>query len=235
MASIRYFIPEDGDTEENPNVYLAPKNQHPGRPPTLGQVISSFPLPGTYHFRFKTPIIPGADQQPNAMAVWMDFTDPHKCVGVWRNSIVAKVTRISMDDEPKNMDYGPPPAAAPAPRQQPVERAPAPVPQPRPAVNAEANLLGVFDSAPASGQPRGHSAPQSAHSGGGSGDLLGSAHHSDSGGSLLDFGNEQQQQPAGGYGDDLLGMGGGQNAHQQQQHGNNHVGGSSHGSSPFPF
>jgi len=232
MASIRYFIPEDGDAEEYPNVYLAPKNQHPGRPPTLGQVKSSFPLPGTYHFRFKTPIIPGADQQPNAMAVWMDFTDPHKCVGVWRNSIIAKVTRVSMENESK--DYGPPPAAA-APRQQPVERAPprapAPAPPPRPPVNAEANLLGVFDSAPPSHATPTHSAPQSAHSS--SGDLLGSAHHNDSSGSLLDFGNEgqqqhQQQQQRGGYGDDLLGMGGHHN-HQQQQHSNHG------GSSPFPF
>jgi len=89
----RYFIPEDGDTEANPNVFLAPKPSRPGYPPTLEQIKSSFPLPGRYHFRFKTTLIPGVDKGP---AVWMDCVDDTQPVAVYKNSIIAKVTRISL-------------------------------------------------------------------------------------------------------------------------------------------
>lgn len=89
----RYFIPEDGDTEANPNVFLAPKPSRPGYPPTLEQIKASFPLPGRYHFRFKTTLIPGVDKGP---AVWMDCVDDTQPVAVYKNSIIAKVTRISL-------------------------------------------------------------------------------------------------------------------------------------------
>ncbi len=89
----RYFIPEDGDTEANPNVFLAPKPSRPGYPPTLEQIKASFPLPGKYHFRFKSTLIPGVDKGP---AVWMDCVDDSQPVAVYKNSIIAKVTRISL-------------------------------------------------------------------------------------------------------------------------------------------
>ena len=56
-------------------------------------------MPGNYHFRFKSPLIPGMDREKGAVAVWMDCVDTNQHVGVWRNTIVAKVTRINMDDE----------------------------------------------------------------------------------------------------------------------------------------
>ena len=93
LHNCSYFIPEDGDTETNPNVFLAPKSSRPGYPPTLEQVKTAFPLPGRYHFRFKTTLIPGVDKGP---VVWMDCIDDSQPVGVFRNSIVAKITRISL-------------------------------------------------------------------------------------------------------------------------------------------
>jgi len=47
----RYFIPEDGDEEVHPNVFLAPKSRRQGVTPTLKAVRDAFPLPGHYHFR----------------------------------------------------------------------------------------------------------------------------------------------------------------------------------------
>lgn len=98
MATIRYFLPEDGDTEGTPNVFLAPKPSRPGYPPLLGQIKGSFPLPGNYHFRFKTALVPGTDRDKYAVPVWMDCVEDSEPVPVWQGSIVAKVTRVGMDD-----------------------------------------------------------------------------------------------------------------------------------------
>eukprot|EP00980_Cylindrotheca_fusiformis_P006150 scaffold1319_cov126-Cylindrotheca_fusiformis.AAC.39 len=115
MTTIRYFIPEDGDDELNPNVFLAPKPRHPGTPPTLGSVRDAFPLPGTYHFRFKSPLYPGGDRDKGAMPVWMDLINDSDHIPTWKNAVVAKVTRVSMEDEDDDDDDFPAPAAAPAP------------------------------------------------------------------------------------------------------------------------
>jgi len=96
MSQIRYFIPEDGDSEQDPNVFLAPKPTRPGYPPTLGQIKAAFPLPGKYHFRFKTTLVPGYDKGP---VVWMDAVDNEQPVGLYQNAIVAKVTRVSFNND----------------------------------------------------------------------------------------------------------------------------------------
>jgi hypothetical protein len=127
FKNFSYFIPEDGDEETQPNVFLAPKPRQPGTPPTLGQVKFAFPLAGTYHFRFKSPLFPGGDREKGAMAVWMDTTNDQMAVPTWKNSIVAKVTRVNVeddDDDDDDADFGghhsappvvaAPPAAAPA-------------------------------------------------------------------------------------------------------------------------
>ena len=241
MATIKYFIPEDNDSEQTPNIYLAPKNPTQGLPPTLGQIKASFPLPGEYYFRFKSPLLPGADTAKQAPSVWMDVMDDDQPVGVWRNEIVVKVSRLSMRDVKYRYTVK-------KPRQQVRQ-------QQRGNVNgnvgsnvnvnvnaghhhsnvrqpvvhqqqSEANLLG-FDH-PQPPPPRhvqnghSHSAPVSAHSS--STDLLGQQAPPPS---LLDFGNnEQHSNSNAAYGDDLLGMGGhAHQAHQQQQQANN----------PFPF
>ncbi|KAG5179771.1 hypothetical protein JKP88DRAFT_346794, partial [Tribonema minus] len=52
---IRYFIPSDGDDADHPNVFQLPSSAVSGGNGTLrlGDVMRHFPLPGTYHFRFK--------------------------------------------------------------------------------------------------------------------------------------------------------------------------------------
>jgi len=119
---IRYFIPEDGDSETYPNVFLAPKPRQSGLPPTLGEVKHAFPLPGRYHFRFKAPLTLGGDREKNPVAVWMDCVDEKQTIPVWKNTIVAKVTRIGVeedelddDDEDFRRPQETPPAAAPTP------------------------------------------------------------------------------------------------------------------------
>eukprot|EP01083_Nonionella_stella_P056081 147874_1 len=105
MTTIRYFIPEDGDTEDHPNIYLMPKPTQSGFSPRLGDIKDSFPVPGNYHFRFKSPLIPGTDREKGAISVWMDCVDDDQHVGVWRNTIFAKVTRINMDDYDDDADF----------------------------------------------------------------------------------------------------------------------------------
>jgi hypothetical protein len=65
----------------------------------LGQIKDTFPLPGNYHFRFKTALVPGTDRDKHAVAVWMDCVDDSQPVPVWQNSIVAKVTRLGLEEE----------------------------------------------------------------------------------------------------------------------------------------
>ena len=188
-----YFIPEDGDDETYPNVFLAAKSRHPGVPPSLAQIRDAFPLPGRYHFRFKSPLVPGGDRDKDAMAVWMDCVQENAPVPTWRNSIVAKVTRTGVeDDEEDDEDFvsggathtpslhhahSAPPrtASAPAP--------PQPAAQPQPArTQHQAPSLDIFDQPAASSMPT--SAPPS------TGNLLDGHHHpapAPASGGLLDM------------------------------------------------
>ena len=205
----RYFVPEDGDSEAHPNVFLAPKAAHPGAPPTLGQIRGAFPLPGSYHFRFKSPLVPGADRDKSSMAVWMDCTDDRQPVATWRGTIIAKVTRISADDgydsdeefDMHRNQAGGSAAAAAAPAQQRAAAAP-----PAPAADPS---LDLFD-APAT-------APAPAAAAASSGDLLGvhsaapPAAAAPAGGSLLDMtgppsGGHHQSAPSSAHHNDFMGM-----------------------------
>jgi hypothetical protein len=199
MNIYSYFVPEDGDIESEPNVFLAPKPRHPGAPPAFGQVRDSFPLPGQYHFRFKSALIPGSDRDKSAMPVWMDFAEERQPVPTWMGSIVAKVTRINMDDDDDDDDDDDFPSHVPA--SSAAAPTPVPVPQQQRApshshASSVGSSVGSIDDlfgtpAPASSVP---AAPSTA----------------DTAGSLLDFNDggapapshhhhqqqQQQQQPA---------------------------------------
>ena len=173
----RYFIPEDGDIETQPNVFLAPKPRQQGYPPTLGQVKNAFPLPGRYHFRFKSPLIPGSDRDKGALPVWMDCVDDRQHVPTWKATIVAKVTRIGVeedDDEDDDDDFvrhtsassAPSSSGHAAPARQPsldIFDGPSPTHHAAPQAHAPApasghhdaapNLLDAHPPAPASGTP----------------------------------------------------------------------------------
>ena len=108
-SAVRYFIPEDGDNELQPNIFLAPKSRQPGHPPTLGQIKQAFPLLGRYHYRFKTSI--GGNNSNDThnntkhhLAVWMDCIDDQMPVPVWQSQIVAKITRIGVEEEEEDDD-----------------------------------------------------------------------------------------------------------------------------------
>lgn len=200
MSSYRYFIPEDGDLEVQPNVFLAPKPRQQGYPPTLAQVKQSFPLPGRYHFRFKSPLVPGGDRDKGSIAVWMDCTDDRQPVPAWQSQIVAKVTRIGVeeeDDDDDDEDFQRPSpqaasAAAPVPQQQ-VQQTP---PTPAPPAPAAAPSFDIFDG------PTHTPAPASREFSGSMGSLfdtnvttsVSAASSSGSGPSLLDM-NYQQHPP----------------------------------------
>ena len=177
-----YFIPEDGDLEDRPNVFLAPKPRQQGYPPSLGQVKSSFPLPGRYHFRFKSPLQPGTDREKHAMPVWMDCIDDRQPVPTWRAMIVAKVTRIGveeddMDDDDEDEDFRrptPPPQPQATPQQQRSQQQQQQQPN-----------LDIFGGSAATSSGGSHRAatnlldghaPQQTQSEHGSGDLLGGMH-----------------------------------------------------------
>lgn len=146
-------------------------------PPTLGQVKESFPLPGRYHFRFKSPLVPGGDREKGGMAVWMDCVHDSQAIPTWRNSIIAKVSRVAVEEDDDDDDDFP--SAAPS---VPQQRQNAP-PPPRHTESSEP-LLDVFDGGHSSA-----SAPSSHHSS--TADLLNSAPPvpaaPTSGGSLLDM------------------------------------------------
>jgi hypothetical protein len=137
-------------------------------PPTLGQVKSAFPLPGRYHFRFKSPLIPGGDHRDSKhsnLAVWMDCVDDRQPIPVFKNSIIAKVTRTSVeedddDDDESEEEFRRAAAAPPAPAPTPQRQAPPPPQQQRAARPPPAEpMLDIFDS----GHPPAsvHSAPTS--------------------------------------------------------------------------
>lgn len=201
MTTIRYFVPEDGDEEIYPNVFLSAKSRHPGVPPSLAQIRDAFPLPGRYHFRFKSPLVPGGDRDKDAMAVWMDCVKDNAPVPTWRNTIVAKVTRVGVEEDEEDDDdfvsggggqapgiphshSAPPPrtASAPAPPPQPASQ-----PQPARAQQHQPSL-DIFDQ-PAASTSMPTSAPPS------TGNLLDGHHPAPAPGSggLLDmdapFGN----------------------------------------------
>lgn len=157
MTTIRYFVPEDGDSEDHPNIFLMPKSSHSGFSPRLREIKENFPMPGTYHFRFKSALIPGSDREKNAVSVWMDCVNDDQHVGVWRNTIVAKVTRINMEDDedddfsrqnrhvhaaPSPVQRAPIQQAAPKRNMAPPDPAPVPVPS---SIPASGNLLGFDD------------------------------------------------------------------------------------------
>lgn len=192
MSIPRYFLPEDGDEEGTPNVFLSPKPAQPGYPPLLGQIKGSFPLPGLYHFRFKTALVPGTDRDKHAVPVWMDAVDDSEPVPVWQGSIVAKVTRVGMeddDDDEFDEDFARAESNFSSASVHSAPLKPAPEPAPVPSVQTSDSLLGAFDDppAPAPAAPAASSA-SSVHSS--TENLLDVDHHTPapaSGGSLLDM------------------------------------------------
>lgn len=84
---VKYFIPEDGDEQLHPNVF---KIQQQGQQVALGTIKKSFPLPGSYHFRF----LHCAGNNGSSSRVWLDVVDDDALIPVTDDGILAKVSRI---------------------------------------------------------------------------------------------------------------------------------------------
>ncbi|CAK9073455.1 unnamed protein product [Durusdinium trenchii] len=85
-----YHIPGDGDEAEMPNAFpvLKPEGQV-----MLQDVRSKFPLPGTYHFRFKMRWGPDPLQ-----VAWMDVTNEAAQVPFFDGKVVAKAVRRHQEE-----------------------------------------------------------------------------------------------------------------------------------------
>mmetsp|Transcript_56610 Transcript_56610/g.104788 ORF Transcript_56610/g.104788 Transcript_56610/m.104788 type:complete len:153 (-) Transcript_56610:196-654(-) len=81
---VYYWLPGDNDEAEHPNAFSVARS---GAGVKLGEIKASFPLPGSYHFRFKMRL----DSGP----LWMDVTNEDSFVPVFDDKIFAKVLRIS--------------------------------------------------------------------------------------------------------------------------------------------
>lgn len=82
---VYYFVPQDGDSEEHPNVFLIRK---PPRSVTTADITEQFPLPGTYFFRFK--------QQYGKSYVWLDGGEGTRTAPQYQGKVVCKVSRLAL-------------------------------------------------------------------------------------------------------------------------------------------
>ncbi len=82
-TAVLYFVPDDGDEEEHPNVFSIAR---PAGKVRLGDVKQKFPLPGGYQFRFKRAF--------KNTFVWADVGDNYEVVPRFEGNIVCKVSRL---------------------------------------------------------------------------------------------------------------------------------------------
>lgn len=87
---ISYFIPEDGDSSEHPNVFSCDST---ASTLTLAALRKAFPLPGKYHFRALKTV---GGSGGGGMQVWLDLVDETTLVPSHDGDVVLKVSRISL-------------------------------------------------------------------------------------------------------------------------------------------
>ena len=93
---IYYVIPEDDDDFEHPNVFAIHKSV---KQLTIGEVVEAFPLPGVYHFRFKTAFM--------KTFVWEDGVDMGSIVPTYKGGVSLKVSRLRPVDNTRNNNNNP--------------------------------------------------------------------------------------------------------------------------------
>lgn len=89
VSLVYYYVPTDQDDVDAPNAFPIAKSRGEIR---LKDIREKFPLPGTYHFRFKLKWNDGS-------AVWMDVTNDESSVPLFEDRIICKILRISWQDE----------------------------------------------------------------------------------------------------------------------------------------
>ncbi|CAM9746605.1 unnamed protein product, partial [Choristocarpus tenellus] len=83
----RYFIPSDGDDPEHPNVFQLHSSSVANGTVRFSDIQARFPLPGSYHFRFKKKFRDGF--------VWVDISDGSAVVPSYDGVYTAKIVRLS--------------------------------------------------------------------------------------------------------------------------------------------
>jgi hypothetical protein len=86
-----YFLPQDFETVDQLNAFGIQKNVSQI---TQGDIRSSFPLPGKYHFRFRNLI--------EGKIVWIDLNGDHCKAVAYQGKILMKVTRIDWETDQKD-------------------------------------------------------------------------------------------------------------------------------------
>ncbi len=132
---IRYFVPEDGDDASHPNVFQVDKAN------TLEDIKKSFPLVGSFHFRFLKEV--------DKMSVWLDVTDNNSPLPTYQGGLFIKATRNRSKQSievkhHQNVAEVPPPAAKPVSRATSSSAATS-VPPPAPTTRQPSEKLLNFD------------------------------------------------------------------------------------------
>jgi hypothetical protein len=94
MTLIYYYVPEDHDDEDTPNVFGVMVSKNNIR---LQHLYDNFPLKGSYIFRFKVMY--------DNIAAWLDLPELDTKLPTYKDKIVVKATRISWETNAAN-PYG---------------------------------------------------------------------------------------------------------------------------------
>ncbi|ETI45749.1 hypothetical protein, variant 1 [Phytophthora nicotianae CJ01A1] len=82
---LNYFVPEDGDSSDHLNVVPLPRVEQL----RLQHVKKSFPLPGDFHFRFKTAF--------EGTYVWLDVVNDADPVPDFNGLVICKISRVQRE------------------------------------------------------------------------------------------------------------------------------------------
>jgi len=127
MERIRYYVPEDGDEADQPNVFELVSEGVV----CVGDVRRAFPLPGRFHLRFRRRVA--------GLEVWADAADDAAPAPRLQGRILVKASRLSDDGRAP---------ARPPPSPRRASAPPARPPPPPPPRAAESNLLGFAETSP---------------------------------------------------------------------------------------
>jgi hypothetical protein len=85
MSSLRvkYFVPEDGDAPEHPNVFTLRLQSDVL---TLHSLRQQFPVPGVYQFRFMSSV--------GSLTVWRDLLYDDDCIPAQNGAVFIKASRL---------------------------------------------------------------------------------------------------------------------------------------------
>ena len=87
MTLVYYWVPEDKDDPNTPNIFAIPLPKEELR---LGHIRQHFPLRGSYVFRFKMAY--------ESLVVWLDLPHLASQLPLFKDQVVVRASRISWQD-----------------------------------------------------------------------------------------------------------------------------------------